>query len=474
VWIDNVSLKPFNPAGLLRGESLEANNVARIRRSEVAAYTPQRVRDTLRFYDETQAAFFSGMRDYVRNALGAKSLNTGTNSYIDSLADIYAMSQLDFVDNHRYWDHPYWVSVPGWSPTGWFITNQAWVNAPFASLFDLATTAVQGKPFTVTEFNAQFPNRYAAEAPLLLATFANLQDWDALFQFCYTGEQWKYDADHVTTFGDMTGNPIATGLMPVAARLFLGGQTAAAPAASTVSYTRDERYDSMLSGQSGSVAEFLQEVKGVYPAAAYGSRLRIASFDAATPVTPTLPTPAGPVYTSAGGQLRWDVTDPARGLVTFDAPQAQGAVGFVAGRSVTLANLALNVPAGTAQFAAIVAQSRDGQPLAASGQVLLSVFTRVENTGQVWNDDQTSLDDWGGPPAVIEPVRMTVTLTVNDPAAVSVWTLDERGARETLVTATVIAPNQLRFTVDTAVHKTLWYALLRLRETYLPLCLARH
>ena len=474
VWIDKVSLKPYNPKGLLPGESLEANSIARIRKSEGTAYTPQRLRDTLRFYDETQTAFFSGMRNYIRNTLGAHSLNTGTNSYIDSLADIYAMAQLDFVDNHRYWDHPYWVGVPGWSPTGWFISNRASVNAPFAFLFGLATTAVQGKPFTVTEFNESFPNRYAAEAPILLATFANLQDWDALFQFAYTGEQIKYDANHITTFFDLTGNPIMTGLMPVAARLFLGQQIAAAPVASLLSFTPDERYDSAVSGWGGSIADYLQVAKGVDPAVAFGSRLRIADFNAPAPVTPHLPTPSGPVYASAGGQLTWDMSDPARGLVTFNAPDAQGAVGFLAGRSVTLGNLALEVPADTAQFAAVVAQSRDGHPLAASGQVLLSVFTRVENTGQVWNENETSLDDhWGGPPTLIEPLRTTVTLTVTDPAALRAWVLDETGTQVTPVNAVVIAPNRLRFTVDTGLHKTLWYALLRPNKTYLPLCL-RH
>jgi hypothetical protein len=260
--------------------------------------------------------------------------------------------------------------------------------------------------------------------------------------------------------------------MPVAARLFLGRQTAPTPVASLLSFTPDERYESAVTGWGGSIAGYLQVAKGVDPAAAFGSRLRIADFDAPAPVTPDLPTPSGPVYASAGGQLKWDVSDPTRGLVTFNAPDAQGAVGFLAGRSVTLANLALSVPPDTAPFAAIVAQSRDRQPLAASGQVLLSIFTRVENTGQVWNANETSLDDrWGDPPTLIEPLRATVTLTVIDPAAVSVWALDETGAWETPVAATVIAPNQLRFTVDTGVHKTLWYALLRLHKTYLPLCL---
>jgi hypothetical protein len=138
---------------------------------------------------------------------------------------------------------------------------------------------------------------------------------------------------------------------------------------------------------------------------------------------------------------------------------------------VVLGNLALTVRVDTAQFAAIVAQSRCGQPLAVSHQALVGAFTRVENTGQVWNADETSLDDrWGGPPTLIEPMRATVTLTVTDPAAVSVWALNETGAQATQVSATVVAPDQLRFTVDTGVHKTLWYALLRLHKAYLPLC----
>lgn len=461
VWIDNVSLQPFSASGLLPGESLEGNNVARIRRVEAVSYTPQRLRDTLRFYDETQRAFFSGMRNYLQGTLGTAALNTGTASYINSLADIYAMAQLDFVDNHSYWDHPYWPYDPPWSPTGWYINNRPWVNSPFANLFELAATAVQGKPFTVTEFNESFPNRYQAEAPILLALFANLQDWDAVFQFDYVGDQTLYNAQHSTGFFDLAGNPIMTGLMPVASRLFLGYQTAAAPAEGIVSYTEAERYDSALYGWAGSVAQYLQEAKGVEPAVVFGSRLRIGDFNAPAPVTPSLPTPVGPVYVSAGGQLRWDVSDPGRGLVTFDAAQAQGAVGFLAGRTVTLSNLSLTVPSNTAQFSAVVAQSRDGQPLSSAGQVILGIFTRTENTGQTWNAEQTTLTNWGAAPSLVEPLQATVTLTVADPTAVQVWALDETGAQKTQLGTTIVGGSQLQFTVNTGVDKTLWYALLR-------------
>jgi hypothetical protein len=54
-----------------------------------------------------------------------------------------------------------------------------------------------------------------------------------------------------------------------------------------------------------------------------------------------------------------------------------------------------------------------------------------------------------------------VTLSVDDPAAVHVWTLDETGALAAPVSTTVIGTNQISFTVDTGVDKTLWYAVLR-------------
>jgi hypothetical protein len=213
LWFDNISLTPFNPRGLLPGESLETNNVLRLRRSQMDAFTAQRVRDTLQFYYETEARYFAAMRHGIQNDLGSRSLNTGTASYIDSLPDIRAMAELDFVDNHFYWDHPSWPGVPSWSSRGWVIGNKPWVNQPFAGVLDTAITAVKGKPFTVTEFNEVFPNRHAVEGPLVMATVANLQDWDAVFMYTYTHDQRNYDADRVTGFFDLAGNPTASALM---------------------------------------------------------------------------------------------------------------------------------------------------------------------------------------------------------------------------------------------------------------------
>ena len=467
IWLDNVSLKPYNLRGLLPGESLEENSVARLRHNEMALFTPQRVRDLLQFYYETQVAFFTPLRGFIQDELGSRSLNTGTAGNTSNLPDARAMAALDFVDNHWYWDFP--SSIPAYGEYGWFIHNRPWVNEPAVGLFDIAVSAVRGRPSTLTEFGESFPNDHAVEGPLTIATFANLQDWDAVFTYGYANGQDLYAVDYVAGLQDLVGNPLAAGEMPVAARIFMGQQNAPAPTGSLLSFTEAETYDSVAYGWGGFGADFLREEKGVDLAAAFGSRLRIADFSAPAAVTPALLTPSGPVYHSDGGQLTWDVSDPERGLYTFNAPEAQGAVGFMAGRAVALTNLALDFPADTAQFAAVTMQSQDDQPIAASDQLLMGVFTRVENTGMVWNADRTSLEDWGTAPTLIEPVRFTATLTLNDTDDMEVWALDETGAPHHQVAHQVPAPGRIRFVVDTGADKTLWYAIGRIWTVYLPL-----
>ena len=51
---------------------------------------------------------------------------------------------------------------------------------------------------------------------------------------------------------------------------------------------------------------------------------------------------------------------------------------------------------------------------------------RVESTGQAWNGDRASPDDgWGGPPALIEPLAASVTVTVGSGGGVKAWAVEQ-------------------------------------------------
>lgn len=466
LWFDEVEFRGYNPVGLAEGESLEARNIARARRSEVGTYTPQRVADTLRFYHETERDYFLELRRYVREELGSQALNAGTASWTGSLPDYWAMSGMDFADGHLYWDHPWWPESPDWSPTGWVIGNEAWVNHPMVELASLI--AVEGMPFTVTEFNEVFPNRYAAEGALLMAAFANHQDWDAVFLFDYADRTGIFAAEHCHSWFDLAGNPIKQAQMPVAARMFLRGQNRPPSALVSLSFTAEETLASVLYGWSGEAASFLLQ-KNVGPMAGWRHRLRVADFDAPTPTAYNLPDPPGPAWTSDSGELTWDISDPDRGLVTMDAEQVQAAIGFTAGRTVALSNLTLQFPPDAAAFNAITLQSLDSLPLSLSPRLLLGVFTRFENTGMVWNEDETSVNDrWGGPPTLIEPTKFTATLALDSVVGLTVERLDPTGAPVATLPYEVLDDQRVRFVVDTAAQPGLIFAITRSTPTATP------
>ena len=91
----------------------------------------------------------------------------------------------DFVDMHSYWQHPHFPGKP-WDGNNWRIGNTSMVaNASGGTLFRLAAHRVAGMPFTVSEYDHPAPSDYSAELFPMFASVAGVQDWDAIYQFCY-------------------------------------------------------------------------------------------------------------------------------------------------------------------------------------------------------------------------------------------------------------------------------------------------
>jgi hypothetical protein len=132
-----------------------------------------------------------------------------------------SQSKMDFVDAHAYWDHPQFPKGD-WSTTNWLIKNKPMVDDPAGSpLWALAATRVAGKPFTITEYNHSAPNEWEAETIPMIATYAALQDWDAVFLFAYSHND-QFEKSHANGFFDIEGNWTKMAAMPLAARIFLG------------------------------------------------------------------------------------------------------------------------------------------------------------------------------------------------------------------------------------------------------------
>ncbi len=455
IWIDQVEFRQSVPKDLDPGESLDGRTIQRPVRSQLSGYTQGRVLDLFRFYSELDEKYFVEMRRFIREDLGLKSLVTGTAPWWAYLGDTAIQSKMDFVDGHYYWDHPYWVGVPAWSSTGWRIRNEPLVNA-LDDLSTLALQAVQGKPFTVSEYNYVFPNRYALEGPLLIALVASLQDWDAVYMFDYAGSTAAFDDTFTTSFFSMAGNPIKSAQLPVASRIFLGQQASVAPKDFGVELTRDEVAIGYAQGLVNG-GRFMAG-KGLDRRVFLESKFRIRSFDRPDPITATYKMSDGNV-TSSNGEILWNRDDGQRSYLRVRAGSVQGAIGFLKGRSVDLGEWAFDVGNDNPEHLAVLMQSRDGINLPGSRRRLLSVWTEHQNTDMVWNDSQTSVENrWGHAPTIVRPAKVTLTLRLAVGATVRLFPLDEKGNRKAALQGESI-DNTLRFTIDTGRDQTVWYEI---------------
>jgi hypothetical protein len=126
---------------------------------------------------------------------------------------------------------------------------------------------------------------------------------------------------------------------------------------------------------------------------------------------------------STTGELAWDYS---RGLVTIDAPAAQGATGFLAKRgTIELTDLAITSPI---QYGSILLVSMDGRPIASSQRMLLQVMSEDNNTG--WSAPGKGVRpivEVGGPPIVVKEFSGTVSLRGREAPALSVQALDFNG-----------------------------------------------
>jgi hypothetical protein len=133
--------------------------------------------------------------------------------------------------------------------------------------------------------------------------------------------------------------------------------------------------------------------------------VRIRSLDG--PANATFPAIAAGPITSDTKELAWDITDPAKGIVTVDTARTQALVGFVKANPRKLRNLSITVDN---DFASIVLSSMDGKPIAQSARLLLTAASRVTNTGMKWNEAHTRVASQGESPTLIEPVTGALRL----------------------------------------------------------------
>jgi hypothetical protein len=107
------------------------------------------------------------------------------------------------------------------------------------------------------------------------------------------------------------------------------------------------------------------------------------------------------------GELSWYHSEQRKGLVTIETEKSQALIGFVKDNNKVLKNMFVKVEN---EFCSIILTSLNTEPISSSQSLLLVATARSANKGMTWNEDRTSLSNWGSAPTVIEPVKGSVTL----------------------------------------------------------------
>jgi hypothetical protein len=458
-WISDVILHEAPVYGLRDDEDPARGNVRRLEPEEFASHTVARFRDEGRFYYELESRYNREMVRFLREELKVRALIEGTNHNY-GVPCLRAESLLDLMDCHAYWQHPRFPRKP-WSKTDWDIGNSAMLDAPAANcISQLSRSSVAGKPFTVSEYNHPFPNEYGCEMPLLLAAYASLQDWDAVYGYTFN-HRWDdalLGGDQVTGYFDIANEVSKMAQMPTASLMFQRGFVRPARKLVTVSYDENRTYDSLKEGRWDRTRFHLDgELSPLLPLV---HRFRVERFDApqTTRVSDLGFMPPEGRIASDTGELLWEAGEKRTGRLTINTPRAQAAVGWIGGQTLKTADAEFQLKT---PFCAVSLAALDGQPLAKSKKILLVAAARCANTGMKWNAGRTSLNDnWGGPPLLIEAVEGQVSLRRDAKAVpLKLVPLDGCGRPRSGASAAVLKDGAMKQIPLTAADGTVWWVL---------------
>ena len=453
-WFDNVVFSATGTKGLLANESLEQGTVRRLQYAECPAFTDQRVSDMSAFYIKLQNDFFDDMMAYLKNDLGVKVPIVGTNWNVGP-ADLAVQNRLDYIDNHAYWDHPSFPHQP-WDSRDWLINNTPMVKTTDGGTIAplMAAVAAKNKPYTISEYNHAFPNRYQTEAMLFIAAYASFHDVDGLMLFDYNGSSEDWEIDKVNGYFNINRNTAMMALAPSCAFAYRQGMIAKAARLLTLAYAPSDylllpKYDNSSWFGPSSFPRLL----------ALQHAVRTETYASATPMdfSKLPPAPTNP-YVSDTQEIVWDTN----GLLAVHAPQFIGVTGFLQNfAEQTVGSLKLQKASdfGTMTWIALTADVLPKSKLS-----LLTLSSKLQNSGMVWDGLRTVHERWGQAPTLMYPLTVTAQLHIQADSLrlypLDVWGREISG----FVTYLPSSSNTFEITLDQNRMRTVWFGVEKFGE----------
>lgn len=425
--------------------------------------SPQQGRDWIEYLGALEAAYVATMRDTIRKECGFKGPITCSQLNYGGFAGVARESSSEWTDMHAYWQHP---EFPGkaWDPKNWRFPNTPMLDhRSGGTLVELATARVEGKPFTVSEYNHSAPNDYASETIPTILAYAAMQDWDGVFLFAWNGDRERWNESKIRGFFDMDSDPNKTVFLPLMARAFLNGALSPARSQTTLSAAQSELLALTVQTQNSGFWDSIPKVwkeNGLEVPDVLNSRLSLRVLPTRAPLKLTrsgavLQQNANPEQ-NANPAFNWGFTGD-KGHLMVNSPSVKALVGRVAGKAWPIGALLVDNLASSNGWLSLVVAARDGKPIETSSSLLVAALNRAENANMNWNAERTSVGDgWGDGPPLLETPSATLDLRTSATSA-NVWKLDASGKRTTPIAST-LKNGHLRFSIA-PTDQTPWYEI---------------
>jgi hypothetical protein len=450
VWFDDISLGEPQPKSFLPNESLTNKNITRSDYAENSSFSKQRITDLAAFYVHLQKDFMENMRLYLKNDLGVKAPITGTNALV-GIQEGMEHENMDFYDDHNYWDHPSFPNTP-WSTTDWVINNRPQIKEPsggaISSVF--SGIALANKPFTVSEYNHAFPNRFRTEMPHFVAAYGAFHGMDGVMFFDYNGGT-NWSVDFIDDYFSIHRDPSVMSLFPSFAYAFRNNLIAESAQPLLVNYAPNDIYKSFEKDRDGRWGKYVP----------YDLKLQLTrSLRAGTYQHPqglaaqaAFPTPSVNTFQT---DTRETNLNTQKGILTTQTPNFAAITGFLNDNlSTTVGNMTL---VNADNFGSITWLSLNQKPLAEADTSLLTISCRSQNSNVTWNSTNTSTSNTGSAPTAQQP--LTVSLKLNLPFDnILLHTLSPTGQSLGSRRINSRTPEVFEFTVLQTTDQTNWYAI---------------
>ena len=170
-----------------------------------------------------EAKMVARMKAHLRG-LGCKALITNDNCGPHYTARHGMAGDYDYIDDHFYVDHPHFLDKQWNLPSRCANVNPLLGDKPIIPV-ERDFPHVDGKPFTITEWNFSGPGRYRGVGGILTGATAALRDWDGLWRFAYSHNRDNLKDADVRSPGyfDLASDPLSQASDRASICLFLRG-----------------------------------------------------------------------------------------------------------------------------------------------------------------------------------------------------------------------------------------------------------